>query len=97
MNVLDIIHYADGYAAAAGNPNDVIQGFYNDKGAVAMTITTAELARIRAAAVGDMLGDSKALDEMGSAATIFRLCRELNMPRMKKQNCKKLPSVFTRH
>lgn len=31
MNVLDIIHYADGYAAAGGNPNDVIQGFYNDK------------------------------------------------------------------
>lgn len=41
-----------------------------------MTIT-AELASIRAAAVGDMLGDSKALDEMGAAATIFRLCREL--------------------
>lgn len=40
-------------------------------------ITTEELASIRAAAVGDMLGDSKALDEMGSAATIFRLCREL--------------------
>ena len=31
MNVLDIIHYADGYAAAGGNPNDVIQGFYNNK------------------------------------------------------------------
>lgn len=42
-----------------------------------MTITTAELARIRSAAIGDMLGDSKALDEMGSAAIIFRLCREL--------------------
>ena len=42
-----------------------------------MSITTEELARIRAAAVGDMLGDSKALDEMGAAATIFRLCREL--------------------
>lgn len=40
-------------------------------------ITTEELARIRAAAVGDMLGDSKALDEMGPAATVFRLCREL--------------------
>ena len=40
-------------------------------------ITPAELARIRSAAVGDMLGDSKALDEMGAAATIFRLCREL--------------------
>lgn len=42
-----------------------------------MTITTEELARIRSAAVGDMLGDSKALDQMGPAATIFRLCREL--------------------
>ena len=40
-------------------------------------ITTAELARIRSAAIGDMLGDPGALDEMGSAATIFRLCREL--------------------
>lgn len=42
-----------------------------------MSIITEELARIRAAAVGDMLGDSKALDEIGAAATIFRLCREL--------------------
>lgn len=42
-----------------------------------MTITPAELARIRSAAVGDMLGDSKALDEMGPSAVIFRLCREL--------------------
>lgn len=40
-------------------------------------ITTEELARIRAAAIGDMLGDSRALDEMGAAATIFRLCREV--------------------
>lgn len=46
-----------------------------------MTITTEELDRIRAAAVGDMLGDSKALDEMGPAATIFRLCRELELAR----------------
>lgn len=42
-------------------------------------ITTAELARIRAAAIGDMLGDPGALDEMGPAATIFRLCRELEL------------------
>ena len=42
-------------------------------------ITTEELARIRAAAVGDMLGDPGALDEMASAATIFRLCRELEL------------------
>ena len=44
-----------------------------------MTITLAELARIRSAAIGDMLGDPGALDEMGSAATIFRLCRELEL------------------
>lgn len=40
-------------------------------------ITTAELARIRSAAIGDMLGDPGALDKMGPAATVFRLCREL--------------------
>lgn len=44
-------------------------------------ITPEELARIRSAAIGDMLGDSKELDEMGSAATIFRLCRELELSR----------------
>ena len=44
-------------------------------------ITTEELARIRSAAIGDMLGDPGALDEMGSAATIFRLCRELELAR----------------
>ena len=46
-----------------------------------MTITTAELARIRTAAIGDMLGDSKELDGMGSATTIFRLCQELELAR----------------
>lgn len=40
-------------------------------------ITTEELARIRTAAVGDMLGDSKALDEIGPSAVIFRLCQEI--------------------
>lgn len=40
-------------------------------------ITTKELDYIRSAAIGDMIGDPGALDEMGSAATIFRLCREL--------------------
>lgn len=40
-------------------------------------ITSQELARIRSAAIGDMLGDSKVLDEINPAATIFRLCREL--------------------
>lgn len=44
-------------------------------------ITTEELARIRSAAIGDMLGEPGALDEMGSAATIFRLCRELEQAR----------------
>ena len=44
-----------------------------------MTITLAELARIRSAAIGDMLGDPGALDEMGSAATVFRLCREVEL------------------
>ena len=44
-------------------------------------ITPEELDYIRTAAIGDMLGDSKALDEMGSAATIFRLCRELELAR----------------
>lgn len=60
-------------------------------------ITPEELDYIRTAAIGDMLGDSKALDEMGSAATIFRLCRELEHAQNEKQNCKKLSSVFTRH
>ena len=44
-------------------------------------ITTAELARIRSAAIGDMLGDSKELDKLSPAATIFRLCRELELSR----------------
>lgn len=42
-----------------------------------MSISKEELALIRSAAVGDMLGDSKALNEMGPSAVIFRLCREL--------------------
>ena len=40
-------------------------------------ITPEELDYIRTAAVGDMLGDSKALDEVGPAAIIFRLCQEI--------------------
>ena len=40
-------------------------------------ITPEELARIRSAAIGDMFGDSKVLDEINPAAIIFRLCREL--------------------
>lgn len=42
-----------------------------------MTITPEELASIRSAAIGDMLGDPGELDKMGPAATVFRLCREL--------------------
>ena len=60
-------------------------------------ITTEELARIRTAAIGDMLGDSKALDEMGQRLPFSGCAGNWNMPRMKKQNCKKLSSVFTRH
>jgi hypothetical protein len=51
-----------------------------------MTITTAELARIRAAAIGDMLGDSKALDKLGPAATVFRLCRELELGELRRKD-----------
>lgn len=39
-------------------------------------ITSEELDYIRAAAIGDMLGDSRAFDEMGPSAVIFRLCVE---------------------
>lgn len=46
-----------------------------------MTITTEELARIRTAAIGDMLGDPGELDKLGPAATVFRLCRELEHAR----------------
>ena len=46
-----------------------------------MTITLAELARIRSAAIGDMLGDPGALDKLSPAATNFRLCRELELSR----------------
>lgn len=42
-----------------------------------MTIPPEELASIRSAAIGDMLGDPGELDKMGPAATVFRLCREL--------------------
>lgn len=38
---------------------------------------TEELDYIRSAAIGDMLGDSKALDEVGPAAIIFRLCQKI--------------------
>lgn len=40
-------------------------------------ITPEELDYIRIAAIDDILGDSKAFDEMGPATVIFELCREL--------------------
>ena len=52
-------------------------------------ITTEELARIRSAAIGDMLGDSKAFDKLGPAATIFRLCRELELAGNTPSSCQK--------
>ena len=47
-------------------------------------ITTAELAHIRTAAIGDMLGDSRAFDEMGPSAVIFRLCVEIKKLRKER-------------
>ena len=40
-------------------------------------ITPEELDYIRTAAIGDMLGDSRAFDGMGPSAVIFRLCVEI--------------------
>lgn len=61
-----------------------------------MTITTAELASIRAAAIGDMLGDSKALDKLGPAATVFRLCRELELGELRRKDKPlKVPTALT--
>ena len=51
-----------------------------------MTITPEELARIRTAAIGDMLGDSKELDKLGPAATVFRLCRELELGELRRKD-----------
>lgn len=40
-------------------------------------ITPEELDYIRTAAIGDMLGDSRAFDELGPSIVVFRLCGEL--------------------
>ena len=40
-------------------------------------ITPEELDYIRTAAIGDMLGDSRAFDELGPSAILFRLCCEI--------------------
>ena len=42
-------------------------------------ITPEELDYIRTAAIGDMLGDSRAFDGMGPSAVVFRLCVELSL------------------
>lgn len=53
-----------------------------------MTITPEELASIRSAAIGDMLGDPGELDKMGPAATVFRLWRELERQNEKTERKK---------
>ena len=40
-------------------------------------ITPEELDYIRTAAIGDMLGESRAFDEMGPSAVVFKLCVEI--------------------
>ena len=40
-------------------------------------IPPEELDYIRTAAIGDMLGDSRAFDELGPSAILFRLCCEI--------------------
>ena len=40
-------------------------------------ITPEELDYIRTAAIGDMLGDSRAFDELGPSIVVFKLCGEL--------------------
>ena len=59
-----------------------------------MTITTEELAHIRSAAVGDMLGDSKTLDEIGPSAIIFRLCRDVGRAHLPRRRPKHLPRLL---
>lgn len=59
-------------------------------------IIPEELARIRTAAIGDMLGDPGALDGMGPAATIFRLCRELELGELRRKDKPlKVPTALT--
>ena len=47
-------------------------------------VTPEELDYIRTAAIGDMLGDSRAFDEMGPSAVIFRLCVEIKKLRKER-------------
>ena len=48
--------------------------------------TPEELDYIRTAAIGDMLGDSRAFDGMGPSAVIFRLCVEIKKQRKQGVN-----------
>lgn len=47
-------------------------------------ITREELDYIRTAAIGDMLGDSRAFDEMGPSAILFSLCCEIKKLRKER-------------
>lgn len=47
-------------------------------------ITPEELDYIRTAAIGDMLGDSRAFDELGASTVIFRLCVEIKKLRKER-------------
>ena len=59
-------------------------------------VTPEELDYIRTAAIGDMLGDSKELDKLGPAATIFRLCRELELGELRRKDKPlKVPTALT--
>ena len=49
-------------------------------------IAPEELDYIRTAAIGDMLGDSRAFDEMGASTVIFRLCVEIWKKLRKERN-----------
>ncbi|WP_288706726.1 hypothetical protein, partial [uncultured Bilophila sp.] len=51
---------------------------------IASPVTPEELDYIRTAAIGDMLGDSRAFDEMGASTVIFRLCVEIKKLRKER-------------
>ncbi len=53
-------------------------------------ITPEELDYIRTAAIGDMLGDSRAFDEMGPSAVVFRLCVEIKKFRKERNKYRAL-------
>ena len=53
-------------------------------------ITSEELDYIRAAAIGDMLGDSRAFDGMGPSTVVFRLCVEIKKLRKERNKYRAL-------